>query len=408
MSRNQTFRRRLAVLATVGLAMWPLAAQSAPGAAARNATAAVAGDGPRIEFLDTKYNFGRVSAGQTIRQNFEFKNTGNQPLEIRSVQPSCGCTTAGEWSKLVAPGQTGAIPIQLATTNFKGAIHKTVTVVSSAVNTPVITLNLDGEVWVPVSVNPPYLYFSLVAGRAEAVTRTTRIANNTEQPMEILGVESTSDLFHTEVRTITPGKEYDLIASVEGKLPASSNQGSLKIKTTLKETPEIEVKVYAYMQDPIVATPSHLILPAGPLPGPVKRYVTIRSNESDPVTVAAPELVGAKNVEAQVTETLKGRMFRVELVFPAGFELEAGQQAAVKVGTSHPDYPVFTLPIVQPRQATRPTVTARTPTVVPVPRPAATKAATAAPPDFGSPVPSLVPGPEQPPLPPAPLPPKSR
>lgn len=413
MTSKRSFRRLgLAVVAgcLTGLS---LTAQPALPVAARAQPVPPSGDGPQIEFLETKHEFGRVSAGEIIRQNFAFKNTGNRPLEIRSVQPSCGCTTAGEWSKIVAPGQTGAIPIQLSTTNFKGPIHKTVTVVSSALNSPVTTLYLNGEVWVPVSLNPPYLYFSLVTGRAEAASRTARIQNNTDEPMEILGVESSSDSIQAEVRTITPGKEYELVASVNGKLSAVSSQGTVKIKTSAKESPVLEVKVYAHMQDPIVATPSHLILPAGPLPGAVKRYVTVRSNETEPLSIDPPELIGVENVEVAVTETLKGRMFRIELVFPAGFDLEAGKEAMVKVHTSNQDFPEFTLPVIQPQQAVRAPLAARQ---APPPPPSATvvppltPAPKPPPPTFDSPVPSLLPDSDAPPLPPAPvapLPPKS-
>ena len=51
--------------------------------------------GPKIEFAEPKFDFGKVPAGEIIKHAFAFTNTGDQTLEIKDVRPSCGCTTAG-------------------------------------------------------------------------------------------------------------------------------------------------------------------------------------------------------------------------------------------------------------------------------------------------------------------------
>ncbi len=380
-------------------ATWAIAIgqQVAPSRVARPQGVAPTGDGPRIEFVETTHKFDRVSAGAVIKHNFEFKNTGTKPLQIKSVQPSCGCTPAGDWSKMIAPGQTGAIPVQLSTTNFKGPIHKTITVTSTALNQPLTTLHLQGEVWVPVAVTPSYVYFSLVAGRSQTSTRSLKIKNNTEKPLEIREVEATPEALATELKTITPGKEFELVVSIAGELPSKSNQGMLKLKTNWEDTPSIDVKVYAHVQNPIVATPTHLILPAGPLKTAVKRYVTIRSNEKEPLKVEPPAFDGLDQADAiklTMTETLKGKMFRIEVLFPAGFQLPKGKSAVLNVATSHPDFSEFKLPIIQPQAASRvSTAPAFNRKTV---RPVTVSAKPKASPDFSSPVPSLAPVPPPP------------
>lgn len=46
------------------------------------------GEVPAIQFDTPVYNFGRVRAGQEVRHDFWFTNTGTGPLEILRVKPS--------------------------------------------------------------------------------------------------------------------------------------------------------------------------------------------------------------------------------------------------------------------------------------------------------------------------------
>src|SRR2546421_644196 len=63
--------------------------------------------GPKIQFETPTYDFGKTKAGDPVKHTFIFTNTGDAALELTAVQPSCGCTAAGEWTKRVEPGKTG-------------------------------------------------------------------------------------------------------------------------------------------------------------------------------------------------------------------------------------------------------------------------------------------------------------
>jgi len=66
--------------------------------------------GPKIQFAEMVYDFGKVSSGELVKHTFVFTNIGTATLEIKDVRPGCGCTTAGTWDKQVEPGKTGSIP----------------------------------------------------------------------------------------------------------------------------------------------------------------------------------------------------------------------------------------------------------------------------------------------------------
>lgn len=102
-------------------------------------------NGAKIEFVSLEHNYGDVIKGGDGNCEFQFTNTGNEPLILSNVRASCGCTTPS-WTKApVMPGKTGTIKVRYNTNNL-GGFQKRVTVNSNAVNTPTVTLTIKGTV----------------------------------------------------------------------------------------------------------------------------------------------------------------------------------------------------------------------------------------------------------------------
>jgi uncharacterized protein DUF1573 len=79
-----------------------------------------------IEWIDsTSKNFGTIQEGQKLEVTFRFKNTGDKPLVIEKVQPSCGCTIAEQSTEPVAPGNEGQIKATFNSEGRTGVNHKT-------------------------------------------------------------------------------------------------------------------------------------------------------------------------------------------------------------------------------------------------------------------------------------------
>lgn len=92
-------------------------------------------DAPQFKFEggDT-YDFGILKRGPEAPHKFEFTNTGNQPLIVMNVTPSCGCTNV-DWIKApVPPGQKGWIKLSLKTEEQHGVFNKEVYIQSNAAN----------------------------------------------------------------------------------------------------------------------------------------------------------------------------------------------------------------------------------------------------------------------------------
>lgn len=103
-------------------------------------------DGPAITFEASTHDFGAIQEENgNVAHEFKFTNTGNAPLVIQAVKPSCGCTTP-DWSKEpVLPGKTGFIRAEFNPKNRPGAFNKSLTVTTNA-NPAITRLYIKGNV----------------------------------------------------------------------------------------------------------------------------------------------------------------------------------------------------------------------------------------------------------------------
>ena len=99
-----------------------------------------------INFEDQEINIGRITQGERKTVSFKFENTGNGPLVISGVKPSCGCTLTKDWPKYpLEPGEKGSLEIEF---NSEGKLgHTSSEIVVSANTLPSSTiLIIMGEV----------------------------------------------------------------------------------------------------------------------------------------------------------------------------------------------------------------------------------------------------------------------
>ncbi len=101
---------------------------------------------PKITFKTIDFDFGNIKEDKGIATaEFDFKNTGNQPLIVNNVKASCGCTTP-EWNKEpIAPGKSGTIKVAYNPQNRPGAFMKSINVYSNT-DPSVINLTIKGTV----------------------------------------------------------------------------------------------------------------------------------------------------------------------------------------------------------------------------------------------------------------------
>lgn len=98
-----------------------------------------------FKFESETHDFGTVNEGTQATYEFEFANTGKEPLIIQNVRASCGCTTPSYTKEPVAPGQKGKIKVVYNSSGRPGGFNKAITITSNA-KTPTKVVYIKGNV----------------------------------------------------------------------------------------------------------------------------------------------------------------------------------------------------------------------------------------------------------------------
>jgi hypothetical protein len=100
-----------------------------------------------MTFKQKEHDFGNIPSSKSISTLFKFSNSGENPLLIKEVTTSCGCTVP-EWSKgLIEPNENGEIKI-VYDAKYPGRFNKTITVIYNGKDSP-LKLTIKGEVLYP-------------------------------------------------------------------------------------------------------------------------------------------------------------------------------------------------------------------------------------------------------------------
>jgi hypothetical protein len=81
-----------------------------------------------ITWLDGEQDYGKVTEGEQVAVAFRFKNSGDKPLIIYSVQPACGCTAAEPPKEPILPGKEGVINASFNSNGRVGTNNKSISV----------------------------------------------------------------------------------------------------------------------------------------------------------------------------------------------------------------------------------------------------------------------------------------
>jgi len=166
---------------------------------------------------------------------FKYENKGTTPVHIKSVKPSCGCTTAALAKNDVAPGEKGEITATFNIGDRSGVQIKTIAVETDAPDSPQTTLTFKATIAQLLDLQPPYLTWQ-ANEPAQAKTITAKTAKGVTVP-KIDVISSSGDF----TATVEPGS-----TAGEFKIQVQPKDTSKPLNATLTIKPEVKPEKVFY------------------------------------------------------------------------------------------------------------------------------------------------------------------
>ena len=198
----------------------------------------------RAAFATDRHDFARLDEGAVVTTTFAFTNTGDAPVTLTDVRPSCGCTTPEYPTGAVAPGATAEIVVAYNSEGRPGPFEKTVTVVTDEPATT--TLTITGDVvpgFTRGGARQGGLVFehdTFVAEAADgAVQHAFRFQNQGETPFRITAVRTSAGAAAEVVWPERPLFARDiagLMVTVEDPAAIARPDGTFDVAITLETT----------------------------------------------------------------------------------------------------------------------------------------------------------------------------
>lgn len=115
---------------------------------------------PRMIFNTYNFDFGHLIRGKKVYHTFYFTNMGSEDLFVEKVSSSNGCRVVDPPGKMIPPGGSGRLVVQVKTIGSIGVQHRTISIQSNDPVNPVIILGVHGSVRQPPphQQNPAFCY----------------------------------------------------------------------------------------------------------------------------------------------------------------------------------------------------------------------------------------------------------
>jgi hypothetical protein len=309
----------LALAATIAPAQEPAAEPEPPATAGSPAVATPAEPqpAPRISVAGTVLDAGAVARGEQVTAEFFLENRGEGVLEIKRVEPACGCTVAS-FDRTIEPGASGKVRAVVDTTDFAGPIAKSITVLSNDPSTPRLVLTVKVDVRTHVTAQPSYARLIHTRTQPPPSTELT-IASGDLEDFVVTGVETPHDWVSATVREATDaerlpevkGRQWRVEVRIAADAPVGPLRDFLRVRTNHPGQTELAVPLSGVVRPVLHLTPSTAAFGELVLAGQAREVgLTLINFGSEPVEVrsAATDVVGAETT-VQVVEP--GKRWRI-------------------------------------------------------------------------------------------------
>ncbi|HKI36015.1 MAG TPA: DUF1573 domain-containing protein [Gemmataceae bacterium] len=300
-----------------------------------------------LSFATPTIDVGEVRSGAPLRQRFTFVNAGSGAVEITDLRASCGCVRPKLDKRSYAPGDEGAVLLEVHTLGQSAGEHdwRLHVTYHSGAEAREVELVLHGRIVTEVTVQPAVLTIFTERAAAHEMALTDLRA----RPLTVTGVYASSPHLKGEVKeTTTDGAGHRVVRiglSLGAAYPEGRYEETVAILTDDAVYRELTVPltVVKRPKQKVAASPGAVSLAAArgqPVPSRIvllrpagEEAVAVESVEADDPAVVCTWAAGPENCA-----TLKVGIDRTKL--PAD-----GLRSAIHIHISKPAPDTITLPV---------------------------------------------------------------
>ena len=320
-------------------------------AIAAMASLVMAQGSPKLVIEEKIIDLGEVPQGVVKDVEFELRNEGSGLLTVKSVRPTCGCTVA-EYDKEIPVDGTGKVRAKLDTAGFKGAISKSILVMTDDPGNPTMTLAIKAVVQPFIDVLPRSLVRFNALQKEEAEQKVVLVGTERSGAFKVTGVESESDALEVSFRALgederIEGKsdtQYEVTIRLAEDAPVGPISSVVKVKTSAAEAKEVEIKVFGVLRALLRVTPPELQFGAvESVQAPVRNLIVVNNRQGTKVEITDASIDDpAFTTEIVAVEVGK----RYQITVGVKGDASAGiKDATLVLKTTDPDSPELIVPV---------------------------------------------------------------
>ena len=310
-----------------------------------------AGPQPVIDIAEKIKDFGMVAKGERIVAVFEVRNTGQAPLQITQVRPTCGCTVA-DFDREIPPGGIGKVRAELDTAAFSGPISKAVLVFSNdPVNSQInLVIKADVRSFVEVLPRALILFNNLMAGQSASEKVTLVAADGSD--FQITGVDAGGGPYQISYRQLPKGEQNPAFKSVQWEVvitvPAATPEGMLNhkvlVKTTHPKAPEVPINVTGAVRPVVQVIPAQANLGRVRSDAPVGSNVLLVNNRQGSTLEITEAKVDNQYFKTEIIPLQPGQRFQIAVSLQVGAP-KGLQKGTLSIATTDPLRKLIEVPV---------------------------------------------------------------
>lgn len=185
-----------------------------------------------LQWKTTDIEFKTAVGQEAAVAVFPFRNAGDKPVRILSLDPSCSCMAAEPTKELYAPGEAGEIRVTTALTGYVGHLRRAIAVETDDPTGRFFELTLTLDIPEPVVISPRFLLWKV---RDKPEEKSLEIALAEPGKTKLGEVECRPPLFSVRLTPEQGGRCRMLVKPADTQRPA---EATIRLNVTIASRPQ--------------------------------------------------------------------------------------------------------------------------------------------------------------------------